>query len=112
MYQISIYQKKTIYLFFIATLPLKRTRLDGTYIYIYQQGGSGNPVYTIDCKYSPDVYFLNTTIVFFVVDPPWVLGVTYFIHMTEGVATADYYCGTEAGSFYGTMFGKKMYNIY
>ncbi len=102
MYQILIYQKKTLYLFFIATLPLKRTRLNGTYIYINQVGGG--TVYTIDCKYSPDVYFLNTTLVFFVVNPPWVLGVSYYVTMTAGVATADYYCGTESGGFYGTIF--------
>ncbi|CAF4199097.1 unnamed protein product, partial [Rotaria sp. Silwood2] len=79
-----------------TSLPLRRTRLNGTYIYIYRMG-YGNPVYTIDCKYSPDVYFINTTMVFFIQNPSWTLGATYYVTMTEGVATADQYCGVEAG---------------
>ncbi|CAF3417532.1 unnamed protein product, partial [Rotaria sp. Silwood2] len=81
-----------------TTLPLRRTKLAGTYISIYPMD-YGSLTYTIDCKYSPDVYFLNKTIVFFIQNPSWTLGATYYVAMTEGVATADQYCGVEAGSF-------------
>ncbi len=78
--------------------------LNSTYIYINRLDTGAN-VQTIDCRYSPDVYFLNTTLVFFLSKPKWVLGVTYYITMTQGVGTAAYLdCGTEAGSF-----GSKMH---
>jgi hypothetical protein len=88
---------------FIATLPLRRTTLNGTDITIIRLD-TGLPVYSIDCKYSPDVYFINTTLVFFVTNPPWILGKTYYITLSQGVATANQYCGLEAGSF-----GSKIY---
>jgi len=69
-------------------------------------------VYTIDCKYSPDVYFLNRTLVFFVTKPSWILGMTYYITMSQGVFTANQYCGLEAGSFGSKIYWeKKIYNI-
>jgi hypothetical protein len=83
---------------------LRRTTLDGT-----------NPlglVYTIDVKYSPNVFFLNETLVFYVTNPPWILGVTYTISMTQGVGTADLYCGTEYAGFGIKLFSEKIYNIY
>ncbi|CAF1084264.1 unnamed protein product [Rotaria sordida] len=83
-----------------TTLPLRRTRLNGTYIDIYQLNTYAL-FHRLDCKYSPDVYFINKTLIFFIHNPSWVLGATYYIVMTEGVATADQYCGVEAGSFYG-----------
>ncbi|CAF4718722.1 unnamed protein product, partial [Rotaria sp. Silwood2] len=86
-----------------TTLPLRRTKLAGTYIRIYQMG-YGSPAYTIDCKYSPDVYFLNKTIVFFIQNPSWTLGATYYISMTDGVATADQYCGVEAGGISNSVY--------
>ncbi len=78
-----------------------RTMLNSTFITIYRLDNYQN-VYQIDCRYSPDVYFINSTLIFFVRSPPWVLGVTYFITMTDGVATAaNLYCGTEASGFGG-----------
>lgn len=93
------------YLFYcVASLPLTRTMLNSTDITIYRLDNYQN-VYQIDCRYSPDVYFINRTLVFFVRNPPWVLGVTYYITMTDGVATAaNLYCGTEASGFGGKMF--------
>jgi len=82
---------------------LRRTTLNGTYILI-RRLDTNAIVYQIDTKYSPDVYFLNTTLVFFVTSPPWILGVTYYIEMPQGVATADIYCGLENGGLYGKMF--------
>ncbi|CAF0859676.1 unnamed protein product [Adineta ricciae] len=83
-----------------ATQPLRRTTLNQTYISIYRVGGS--LVRRIDCKYSTDVYIFNSTLIFFVPNPPWVLGATYYITLTDGVATADYYCGPEATGFGST----------
>lgn len=95
------------YLFyFIASLPLRRTTLNSTFIFI-RRLDNGTVVRQIDCKYSPDVYFQNTTLIFFVPNPPWILGVTYYITMSQGVATAAYlFCGTEAGGFTGKSFSK------
>ncbi|CAF3788093.1 unnamed protein product [Rotaria sp. Silwood1] len=39
--------------------------------------------------------------IFFIRNPSWVLDATYYITMTDGVATADQYCGVEAGSYNG-----------
>ncbi|CAF4972660.1 unnamed protein product, partial [Rotaria sp. Silwood1] len=39
--------------------------------------------------------------IFFIRNPSWVLDATYYIAMTDGVATADQYCGVEAGSYNG-----------
>ncbi|CAF1025002.1 unnamed protein product [Rotaria sordida] len=81
-----------------ATTSLRRTIRSGTYIDIYQL--NNNALFRrLDCKYSPDVYFINSTIVFFIHNPSWSLGVTYFITMTDGVATSDQYCGVEAAGF-------------
>lgn len=77
---------------------MKRTVRNQTYIYIRQVTNNAI-VATIDCKYSPDIYFLNTTIVFFVRSPPWVIGMNYYVQVTEGVVTADRFCGTESGGF-------------
>ena len=88
-------------------MPLRRTRLSSTYIYINQIGGG--TVYYIDCRYSPDVYFLNNTIVFFVPSSTWTLGMTYYVTMTDGVATADEYCGVEASGYYGRLYA--MYSV-
>ncbi|CAF5207419.1 unnamed protein product, partial [Rotaria magnacalcarata] len=85
-----------------ASLPLRRTKLNNTYIYIYQLG-VGLYRY-IDCKYSGDVYFINKTLIFFVRNPVWIAGATYYIDLGYGVATADQYCGTETNYFSGKIF--------
>ncbi len=82
---------------------MRRTTINGTYISIYRLDTNAF-VYRIDTKYSPDVYFINNTLVFFVTTPPWILGVTYYITMSQGVATANLYCGLENGGFGGKMF--------
>ena len=92
--------------YFTASVPLRRTLLNGTYITIRRLNNNAI-VRQIDCKYSPDVYFQNTTLIFFVPNPTWILGVTYYIQMSQGVATAAYqYCGTEAAGFTGKRFSK------
>ena len=90
----------------LASLPLRRTIANATLIQIFNLNNNAL-VAKIDCKYSPDLYILNTTLVFFVPNPPWVLGVTYYITMSDGVATADQYCGTEANGFTSKMFRKE-----
>ncbi|CAF5219329.1 unnamed protein product, partial [Rotaria magnacalcarata] len=82
-----------------ATLPLRRTKLNNTYIYI--RGYDVSYYYAIDCKYSGDVYFINKTLIFFVRNPSWTLGRTYYVDLGYGVATADQYCGTETYYFSG-----------
>ncbi len=84
--------------YFSATLPLKRTVLNGTDIIIYRTNPQ-SAVYTIDVKYSGDVFFENQTLVFFVKNPPWIPGVTYFVYASQGVGTADMSCGLEDGGF-------------
>ena len=54
---------------------------------------------TIDVKYSGDVFFENQTLVFFVKNPPWIPGVTYYVAFSQGVGTADMSCGLEDGGF-------------
>lgn len=90
----------------LATQPLRRTTLNQTYISIYRVGVG--LVRQIDCKYSTDVYIFNTTLIFFVPNPPWVLGATYYITLTDGVATADYYCGPEATGFSSKIFDEQI----
>lgn len=85
--------------FLSANMPLKRTIKNGTYIRIYNS--SGSQVRAIDTKYSPDVFFLNTTLIFYVRNPPWVLGVSYFVNLDQGVLTANNTCGTESGGLGG-----------
>jgi hypothetical protein len=85
---------------------MKRTIRNQTFIYI-RQTTNNLVVVQIDCKYSPDVYFLNMTLVFFVRSPPWIIGMTYYVQVTEGVVTADRFCGTEAGGF-----GKLLSNLF
>ncbi|CAF3413857.1 unnamed protein product [Rotaria socialis] len=82
-----------------ANLPLRRTKLNNTLIYI--QGYDVTYYRTIDCKYSGDVYFVNKTLIFFVRNPSWTLGRTYYVNLGYGVATADQYCGTETYSLNG-----------
>ncbi|CAF4911550.1 unnamed protein product, partial [Rotaria socialis] len=82
-----------------ANLPLRRTKLNNTLIYI--QGYDVAYYRTIDCKYSGDVYFVNKTLIFFVRNPSWTLGRTYYVNLGYGVATADQYCGTETYSLNG-----------
>lgn len=93
---------------------MRRTTLNGTTISIVRilPSGATTTVRTIDCKYSPDVYFFNNTLVFFVTNPAWVLGNTYYVVLSQGVVTADVYCGTEAGSYNGRIICKKIDNIY
>ncbi len=76
--------------------------LDGTYIRIYRLNPNALNR-QIDIKNSPDVFFLNNTLVFYVTNPTWTLGQTYYITMTEGVGTADRYCGTEYGAISGNI---------
>ncbi|CAF2983110.1 unnamed protein product [Rotaria socialis] len=82
-----------------ATLPLRRTKLNNTFIYI--RGYDVGYYKTIDCKYSGDVYFVNKTLIFFVRNPSWTLGRTYYVDLGYGVATADQYCGTETSYLNG-----------
>ena len=89
---------------------MRRTVRNQTYILIYQLSNNAL-VYYIDCKYSPDVYFLNTTIVFFVRGIVWTLGMTYYVAATEGVVTADQYCGTESGGFGGKLFSNLLEGV-
>lgn len=82
----------------LAPSPLRRTTMENTFIYIRRRD-TGSTIYTIDCKTSPDVYFINKTIVFFVPSTYWTPGRTYYVSMTEGVATADQYCGIEGDGY-------------
>ena len=96
---------------FIASFSLKRTILNQTYIRIYRFDNNAQ-VYLIDCKYSPDIYFINNTLVFYVRNPPWIAGLTYFITSTDGVATADRYCGIEGNGFGNKIFEGIHFFIY
>ena len=94
---------------FLASFPLRRTTMENTFIHINQKLPSfTTTIYTINCKTSPDVYFIDRTIVFFVPSIIWTLGSTYTVSMTEGVATEDQYCGLEADDY----SGKRNFQIY
>ncbi len=57
----------------------------------------------IDTKTSSDVFYINSTIVFYVRNFQWTLGETYCVVLLEGVATADQYCGLESPTYSGEM---------
>jgi hypothetical protein len=90
--------KQSYLFYFKATLPLRRTLLNNTYIRIYRTDTYAQ-IYYIDTKYSGDVFFLNQTMVFFVRNSSWIPGMTYCITADQGVGTADLYCGLEDGGF-------------
>lgn len=80
-------------------MPLKRTTKNNTFIRIYTTAGT--LIRLIDTKYSGDVFFMNTTLIFYVRNPPWVLGTSYAITLDQGVITANNTCGTEQGGLGG-----------
>lgn len=86
-------------LFLAANMPLKRTIRSGVSIRIYDN--SIGQVRSIDTRTSGDVFFSNTTLIFYVRNPPWVLGRTYRIEFDQGVITANNTCNTESNGFSG-----------
>ena len=62
---------------------------------------SNTLVYIIDTRTSPDVFFLNTTLQFYVRNPPWTLGASYYVAFDQGVITANNTCATESSGFGG-----------
>jgi hypothetical protein len=101
------YQMK-LFFYFIANLPLRRTTINSTYIYIYRFTDVNFTTWTtaksIDTKSYPEIFFINTTLVFFVPNPSWTPGATYFVYLSQGVATSDTYCGIESGGLNGIIF--------
>ena len=71
---------------------------NGSQIRIYLESNS-SLVWWVDSRYSPDVYYINTTLVFYVRNYRWTPGETYYIILLQGVATADQYCGMESPGF-------------
>lgn len=82
-----------------ANVPLKRPVRNGSQIRI-QRSDNGNWAWWADCRFSPDVYYINNTIVFYARTATWVPGLTYYITLTEGVATSDQACGVESGTLW------------
>lgn len=78
-------------------MPLKRPTRNGIRIVILYPNGTW--FWSIDCRYSPDVFYLNSTIVFYTRGVTWNIGQTYYIYLYEGVATSDQACGVQAPAF-------------
>ena len=84
-------------------MPLKRPVKSGSQIRIYILSTS-TLVWWIDTRYSPDVFYVNNTLIFYVRNFQWTLDETYFVYLLEGVATSDQYCGIESPTFGGEYF--------
>ncbi len=93
-------------MFIIANVPIKRPTRNGSQIRIYVASNS-TLVWWVDSRYSPDVYYINNTLVFYVRNYQWTLGETYCITLLEGVGTADQYCGMESPGYGGEMLREK-----
>jgi hypothetical protein len=92
---------------FIANVAIKRPTRNGSQIRIYIASNS-TLVWSVDCRYSPDVFYNNNTFFFYVRNYRWTLGETYFVTFLEGVATADQYCGMESPAFGSEMLREKV----
>ena len=81
-----------------ANMPLKRPVRNVSQIQIRRLNDVVS-IWSVDTRFSPDVYYINTTLVFYARTAVWTPGLTYYVTLAEGVATSDQACGAEAGSF-------------
>ncbi len=87
----------------IANVAITRPIRSGCQIRIYYTPNINSSilVWSVDPQYSPDVFYFNRTLVFFVLNYNWIPGGQYVILLLQGVATAYQYCGMESPQ-YGT----------
>ena len=99
-----------VFLSIAANIPIKRPTRSGSQIRIYVASNI-TLVWWIDARFSPDVFYFNNTLVFYVRNFQWTLGETYFVYLLEGVATADQYCGIMSAAFGRELFTKDIFVV-
>ncbi|CAF1507219.1 unnamed protein product [Didymodactylos carnosus] len=78
----------------IASASVHRPNRNGTYVKIYHQNGT--MVWSIDCSWSPDVFYTNQTIIFIVRNPNWDAGALYYINFDNGASSGTAFCDPES----------------
>ena len=61
-------------------------------------------VWSADCGWSPLVIYTGTTVIFTVLNPPWVEGETYYVLFDSGAVSGNVFCGPESTPITSSLF--------
>lgn len=69
--------------FFLATGTVNRPSRNGTYVRFIDDA-TNQVVASLDCGHDANVTYIGSTVIFRVLNPPWIPGHTYYIQLDSG----------------------------
>lgn len=85
---------------FKATTGVNRPTRNGTYVKVHL-ASNDTMVWSADCGWSPLVIYTATTVIFYVPNPPWEEGQTYYVLFDSGAVSGNVFCGPESAPIVG-----------
>ena len=85
----------------LATMDVNRPTRNGTYVTVYL-ASNDTPVWSADCGKSSLVMYTGSTVVFYVPNPPWEEGETYYVLFDSGAVSGNVFCGPESAPIAGS----------